>query len=117
MNLLQKMKQYLALRKQGFCPKTAMQCFKQPLTEGDYVALIVCVAAILIITVLVWKDEIDGNMAALNALHNKMAVEAKNERAQRKHLEMVTVSMLNGRVFIDGKLTAICRLKASGDCF
>lgn len=112
MNLISKTIQFISLKMRGFSFKSAAQCFKQPLTVGDYYSLVMltCVAAIIV--VLRFADYIYG---VQNHAEN-MRQAAEHNQAEAIRREEIIVSMLNGGVIINGRKVTLCVLDAAGEC-
>jgi hypothetical protein len=95
MNLLQKLKRYLKLRKMGMSHSVAWLEFKYPLIVEDYMAMILVSAIIAIALVLNWKDEIDNFKLSYAKDTSYLAHKLTLTMLERDRNEKLIVSMLS----------------------
>ena len=112
MNIYQKTRQFISLWKRGLSFKSAAQCFKQPLTTGDYYSLVMIACLAGIIVVLRFAEYIDS----IEQHADNMRVAAEFNQEVAIHHEATIASMLNGGVILNGRLVTMCIINAAGEC-
>lgn len=112
MNLISKTIQFISLKRRKVSFKSAAQCFKQPLTAGDYYSLVMLACVAVIIVVLRFADYVDQ----LQVKEEIMRQAAEDNQAEAIRREEIIVSMLNGGVVINGRKVTFCVLDAAGSC-
>lgn len=112
MSLIQKIFSYIHLRRLGV--KNAWT--RGPLLAIDYLLILICVCSLLIAITLYYKVEIDNAFTEKDkrAQQAKTSLDLANETIN-KH-EKVIISMLKGRVKVDGITRTVCLMKATGEC-
>lgn len=117
MNLLQKLILFINLKRKNvrhaFC--TAF-CNNNRLTDGDYFFIIVVVCLLGIWAALELKEEIDTYTIKLSENNAKLSTLYARSEAKAHFNEKLVVSMLNGKIIVDGRLKSLCVYDAGGSC-
>lgn len=123
MNLYQKIKTYLWLRKQGFSRSYAIEEFKAPLTNGDFYAIYFIISLIAICFVLYKADEIDNYKITAQKQAQYLAhkltlttLELTLATLERDKNEKLVVSIYNGGIKENGRFVTFARLNAGSVC-
>jgi hypothetical protein len=114
MNLFQKLISYIELRLKKVKHKQAWA--HSPLVAEDYFAIIFIIAVILIVLVLHWKHEIDGNTAYLAKSNQYLASQYTFASADATKAWKLTASLMNGAIIENGRLKTVCVITAAGNC-
>lgn len=116
MSIFNKCYEYARLRRKGVKIKSALQVFKNPLCELDYILITFIIAFALLAITYHYREEIDNYRADMNYKVVKLSMQnAQNEAMARKN-ELLVVSMLNGSIIIDGRTKSLCVYDAGGSC-
>lgn len=104
------------LRAKGVKMKIALQEFKPPITDGEWVTLGVLIIIATIAATLIYKTEIDG--ALVESLQREaIATERMHDyKVDSEYSDKIIASMLNGRFKLNGKVVTLCFMDAAGGC-
>lgn len=116
MTIFHKTAEYIRLRQKGVKIKSALQVFKNPLCEIDYILITFFIAAVLLVLTYHYREEINNYRADMNYKVVKLSMQnAQNEATALKN-ELLVVSMLNGSIIVDSRLKTLCLINAAGSC-
>lgn len=116
MSIFNKCYEYARLRRKGVKIKSALQVFKNPLCELDYILITFIIAFALLAITYHYREEIDNYRADMNYKVVKLSIQNAHNEAMARKNELLVVSMLNGSFKENGALKTICVINAAGDC-
>lgn len=117
MSIFNKCYEYARLRQKGVKIKSALQVFKNPLCELDYILITFIIAFALLAITYHYREEIDNYRAEYSHKYaQERSQRVKSDLAMQRYENLLIAGLNGGYIRVDGALRSIKLCDASGTC-